>query len=241
MQAMSLLRPALVAFTLLLAQGALAQSGGAGPDLKVSLQGGAPPVYPDEALVVCASGTTKVLVSIDNVGRNRKSKLHESSGNEALDEAALKAVRAWLFRPAIVNGEPAAGEAIVPITWEDPCPNQLPMSDPMARAIPPAGWDPKVAPQGWPAYVVPASRTAHPPVYPKAAQCAAGVAKVRVDVAANGNARRVEVGESSGNAALDAAAVAAARQWAYRPGRNGDFVVGGEVLVPVEFQAPCRK
>jgi TonB family protein len=220
--------------------GAAAQNVGAGPDQPISLQGGQPPVFPPEAFATCAHGTTMVLVSIDESGQNRRSKVHKSSGNEALDEAALKAVRQWLFRPLIEGGVPKSGEALIPVVWEDQCPDQLAMTDPAARAIPPVGWDPKATPDGWDPYEVPASRTAHPPQYPKSAQCAGGTTKVRVNVAANGNVRNVGVAESSGNPALDAAAVAAARQWTYRPGRRGELVVGGEIVLPVAFPS-CGK
>jgi protein TonB len=41
-----------------------------------------------------------------------------SSGHDILDEEAIRAVRRWRFRPAQVEGRPATGRIVVPITFE---------------------------------------------------------------------------------------------------------------------------
>jgi protein TonB len=201
-----------------------------------------PPAFPTEAIRACASGTTRVRVRIDDQGRVRKVALEETSGNEDLDASAIKSVKLWMFRPATTNGVPRGGEVIVPLVFADPCPMELEVDDPLADALPPPGWDSKASPLGWEPYEDTSGRTRRPPQYPKAAlqACAGGVARVRVVVSAlSGFVKSTRLEESSGNAALDAEAVEAARHWLYRPGKRGELVVGGDVIVPVHFKAPC--
>jgi len=212
------------------------------PLQKISVRYAVPPRYPDAALTTCAHGTARVKVRVDEQGRTRRIDLETSSGNEHLDEAAVAVVRAWQFLPSVVDGVPNGGEVVVPIAFQDPCPLELDVSDPGVRGlVAPPGWSSATSPQGWEPYEVASGRAAHPPKYPKAAtkQCAGGVVQVRVTVAANGYVRNVAVAQTSGNADLDAAALEAARHWLYRPGRHGEKVVGGDVMVPVQFKAPC--
>ncbi len=43
--------------------------------------------------------------------------LHESSGSELLDDAAITTVRTWRFQPATENGKPVRQWVNVPITF----------------------------------------------------------------------------------------------------------------------------
>ena len=56
---------------------------------------------------------------------------------------------------------------------------------------------------------------------------------------ASGNVLNVTTDKSSRNRDLDRAAMDAARKWRFNPGRSGGQVVGGDVIVPVNFQNPC--
>jgi TonB family protein len=212
------------------------------PVAELSIDRAPPPTYPAEALATCARGTARVLIKVDAQGAVRKTSLDTSSGNRFLDAAAVQATRTWTFHPKRVEGQPQAGEAIVPVVFVDPCPMELAVEDPRVRTVlPPPGWDPKASPQGWAPYEDTRGRSAHPVATPKAAlkACVGGVATLRVRVAANGVAADVALATSSGNADLDRAALDAARDWLYRPGKRGDLIVGGDVLVPVEFPPPC--
>ena len=84
-------------------------------------------------------------------------------------------------------------------------------------------------------------RAIYPPKYPAAAliACAFGRVQLLVTIDATGHVASVEVAESSGNADLDQAAADAARYWRFTPGKSGGKAVGGQVIVPVNFQNPC--
>jgi protein TonB len=77
-----------------------------------------------------------------------------------------------------------------------------------------------------------------PPRYPVEARRGGveGTVTLRVWVAADGAATRVEVDRSSGHRALDDAAVGAVKNWRFVPARRGDEAVEGLVTVPLVFR-----
>ena len=85
------------------------------------------------------------------------------------------------------------------------------------------------------------ARANFPPVYPEAAfkACAFGVVRVLVSIDAQGNVLDVTINRSSRNRDLDRAAMDAARQWKFNPGQVDGQPVGGDIIVPVNFQDPC--
>jgi protein TonB len=76
------------------------------------------------------------------------------------------------------------------------------------------------------------------PRYPRGARMRGeeGVVVLLVKVDAKGRASSVTVGESSGYAVLDRAAVKAARQTRYIPGREDGQPIDGEAMFSVEFK-----
>jgi TonB family protein len=78
------------------------------------------------------------------------------------------------------------------------------------------------------------------PEYPEDAACAGAFGTVRLllSVDAHGQVRDVQVDKTSRNRSLDRAAIEAARQWRFRPGRYYGVPIGGLVIVPVAFQQP---
>lgn len=77
-----------------------------------------------------------------------------------------------------------------------------------------------------------------PPVYPAelAKQGVTGRVMLIVDVAIDGSVSAVKVDRSAGDERLDAAALAAARQWTFKPlVRNGE-PVPSQVRVPIDFE-----
>jgi protein TonB len=77
-----------------------------------------------------------------------------------------------------------------------------------------------------------------PPVYPP--RCLRlgieGRVKVRVLVGENGRPQEVTVGQSSGEASLDQAALDAVREWRFEPAKRNGVAVRAWAIVPVEFK-----
>lgn len=70
-----------------------------------------PVTYPEQA----AQGTAFVRVLVDENGGVRDSVLAVSSGDQALDHAAVSAVRGWKFNPAMRQGQAMAQSVLVPV------------------------------------------------------------------------------------------------------------------------------
>jgi len=75
------------------------------------------------------------------------------------------------------------------------------------------------------------------PVYPPTAIANGWQGRVllRLSVGAAGSVEKVDIVQSSGVSILDEAAVAAVRQWRFRPATQGAVAVGASVLLPVVF------
>jgi len=77
-----------------------------------------PPVYPPRCLRMGIEGTVRVRVLVGEDGRPQEVTIGKSSGESALDESALEAVRTWRFEPARRNGVPVRAWAVVPIEFK---------------------------------------------------------------------------------------------------------------------------
>ena len=84
------------------------------------LQYAEPPVlvYPRASRRAGETGRVLLRVFVDEEGRPRQVLVHRSSGFTRLDEAAIDAVRKARFKPCLDQGRPAAGWALVPLTFE---------------------------------------------------------------------------------------------------------------------------
>lgn len=76
------------------------------------------PSYPVFAKRSREQGKVLLRVQVDAAGRVAGIEVHESSGHERLDKAALAAVRQWRFVPARQGDRAVSGVAIVPITFQ---------------------------------------------------------------------------------------------------------------------------
>lgn len=76
-----------------------------------------PPAYPPEAECDSEGGTTVLRVTIERDGVPSKVAQVQSSGHEALDKAALEAVRTWKFRAATRGGQPVSHTITVPVNF----------------------------------------------------------------------------------------------------------------------------
>ncbi|MEN3112692.1 energy transducer TonB [Uliginosibacterium paludis] len=77
-----------------------------------------PPVYPESALERGLEGVVRLKVFVLASGRPASVELDQSSGSRALDEAALRAVRRWMFVPATRAGQAVDGWASVPVVFK---------------------------------------------------------------------------------------------------------------------------
>ena len=76
-----------------------------------------PPAYPPEAECDGNGGTTVLRVTVERDGVPARVAQVQSSGNAALDKAALEAVQTWKFRAATRNGNPVSHTINVPVTF----------------------------------------------------------------------------------------------------------------------------
>lgn len=77
-----------------------------------------PPVYPPRCLRMGIEGLVKVRVLVGENGRVQEVTIGKSSGETALDNAAMEAVRDWRFEPARHGGVPVRAWAIVPVEFK---------------------------------------------------------------------------------------------------------------------------
>jgi protein TonB len=75
------------------------------------------PAYPREARHKGWSGRVGVHVLISEQGTVQQVELVSSSGHAELDEAALAALRKWIFHPAQKDGRAAAAWVVVPVLF----------------------------------------------------------------------------------------------------------------------------
>jgi protein TonB len=77
----------------------------------------APPVYPARAQERGEEGTVALRLLVGGDGATLEIRLHRSSGNRLLDEAALAAARRWEVEPPVVGGRRAAAWVEVPVRF----------------------------------------------------------------------------------------------------------------------------
>ena len=76
-----------------------------------------PPVYPLEARRAGQQGTVVLSVLLNPQGAVETLAVKESSGHVLLDQAALRAVRYWHFKPATVAGIAVSSQVEIPVTF----------------------------------------------------------------------------------------------------------------------------
>lgn len=76
------------------------------------------PVYPPRCLRMGIEGVVKVRVLVGEDGVPQEITLAKSSGEPLLDQAAMEAVKDWIFKPGMRNGLPARAWAVVPIEFK---------------------------------------------------------------------------------------------------------------------------
>ncbi len=76
-----------------------------------------PPIYPPRAHAENLEGRVVLSLEIDLDGRVRSVEVASSSGHAILDAAAVRAVRAWRFEPARLDGQPVAWSGKLPVRF----------------------------------------------------------------------------------------------------------------------------
>lgn len=92
-------------------------SGGTGETAGPQILSAPAPVYPESARQSGASGTVLVGLAINEAGTVSDAWVESSSGNDALDRAAVQAVLSWQFIPARQNGLPVLVRTRVPVIF----------------------------------------------------------------------------------------------------------------------------
>ena len=75
------------------------------------------PVYPRIARKSGWEGTVLVRVTVETNGRASAAEVSRSSGHKVLDDAAVKAVRRWSFRPARDGNIPIRSDVVIPLKF----------------------------------------------------------------------------------------------------------------------------
>ena len=74
-----------------------------------------PPIYPALARERRIQGDVRFTATIDKAGKVQNLKL--VSGQPGLVQAATEAVRQWVYRPSILNGEPAESTTEIDVNF----------------------------------------------------------------------------------------------------------------------------
>lgn len=75
------------------------------------------PTYPWQALRRRLQGVAQILVEVDSKGKVVTARVAQTSGHGILDRAALDAVKKWKFLPALKDGKPVPGAALIPVNF----------------------------------------------------------------------------------------------------------------------------
>jgi protein TonB len=75
------------------------------------------PVYPSIARRMGEQGTVSLRVIVGLTGQAESAVVQKTSGSPRLDEAARVAIMKALFKPHLVNGQPALASVIIPINF----------------------------------------------------------------------------------------------------------------------------
>jgi TonB family protein len=158
--------------------------------------------YPPAALRAHASGTVTMSFRIGTDGTVRAVALTKSSGNSALDGAALKCVSSWLYKPASRDGQP------VEVPWS------VTVSFNIENSFPPPGMT-----------LAPKRLDSNDCPHDSISKLPEESTEVSFTVGANGRVKNVSVAKSSGDTALDQIGVDCVTKWRFSPAsRDGQPV-----------------
>jgi len=196
------------------------------------------PVYPESAKEAGIHGIVLMQVVVDKEGNVSKVKIIK--GVPQLDQAAIDAVRQWVYKPTHLNGKPVSVITTVSMVFRLPAgiPKTAPKdssksmvvqqsNQPVGTADLPPGSD---GPNQEPDLVKRVE-----PVYPEAARRAgtAGIVQMRLAIDEEGKVSQVKI--VKGHPQLDQAAIEAVRQWMYRPAILDGKPISWETTITLTF------
>lgn len=206
-----------------------------------------PPLLRDAGV----QGEARVYMHIDEQGVVTAVRLDQSSGHPALDDAAIRVAGVYRFEPARNRDKPVAAWVSFPVAFrvaEGEAALRHPSVEARTSAAPPSE---QVAPptvEGGPTFtpftVAPSILNREEVVralaseYPEALRAAgvAGTARLYFFIDDEGQVKEVRLDRSSGNEALDQAALRVARVYRFTPALNRDKKVPVWVSFPITFQ-----
>lgn len=176
------------------------------------------PAYPQEARSAGVEGRVILDVVVDANGKVSEAEIAESSGNEALDEAALKAIKKWSFEPGQKDGQEAACRVKIPVEFkliEEELVEYTELDDEL-----------EVLNMVTPDYPRHASKQ--------------GTVVISAIIGTDGKVESAEVVDSADDDRLDKAALDAAMLWEFSKPVKDDRSVRTEVLIPFNFKVSVR-
>lgn len=75
------------------------------------------PVYPELARKRGQEGLVRLKAYVDDRGELLELVVAKGSGFSLLDDAAMKAVRSWRFKPGLRDGQPVKGYVVIPVEF----------------------------------------------------------------------------------------------------------------------------
>jgi TonB family protein len=173
-----------------------------------------PPIYPEHAKRIGLAGTIVIHATINKEGHIADE--HVISGSSELQQAALDAVKQWIFKPYLLNNEPIEIETDIKVTFnsayetaQDDDSLKSPRN-PVTFHIP---FDMAQEHLQW----------SRQPEYPQNAKAAGISGTVVLEAVIGKNGHITELNAISGPSELQQAAMDAVRTWMYRP-----FLLKGE-------------
>ncbi|MBK7141198.1 MAG: TonB family protein [bacterium] len=196
-----------------------------------------PPVYPMELKNQSVIEMVWVRAGVDMKGVVRDAKVARSSGNQALDDAALAAARKCSFKPAIQNGKPVAAWVNCLMNFEGKQYSggkestfSTQLKGELDTTLP--GPNDHIPTDSMPDMIYNAQ-----PYYPRLARTAGlmGTVWIRALVDKTGKVRAVAVLKSSGSMSLDASAMDAGWENRFIPAKKDGQPVAVWITYKVDF------
>lgn len=176
--------------------------------------------YPPEAIRLGQEGTTLIIFRISVEGHPEDIYVAKSSGSFALDYAAVTCARNWLYKPALMNGNPIEVPWAARVTWE--------LNNYLRTPLPPTSIGaPHVCTGG-----------------PRASAENLSPTVLSFVISPTGNVTALNLVRSSGDNALDQYGITCVSTWQFEPAKSGDQPVGVGSFVTLNWsttQSPPPK